>query len=312
MDRDLVLEVQASFSDLYNACSPPSHSDMDIAFARAKVESPRDSDAKWGVNKRDRVRVAFEDALNHGDERVNRLIDEMVRTLRQARVFSFTSEDVDVFTRELRDALRALGRIMDEEGRLQPATESPVIVGGTSSGPRAQSRSRTGPASAPQNDLRPAENLPRTDPSSVPQSGRIFLVHGHDTLRAVTLQRDVRMITGVDPIILADEASGGDTVIEKFERYASESGYAIVLMTADDEMAHPADEEKPMMRARQNVILELGYFIGRLGRRRVLVLREDVEWPSDIAGVVYTDLKASNWMEIVRRELRGAGFQILA
>lgn len=65
------------------------------------------------------------------------------------------------------------------------------------------------------------------------------------------------------------------------------------------------------MRARQNVILELGYFIGKLGRSRVLVLQEGVEWPSDIAGVVYISVTRVNWMEELRSELREAGFPIV-
>ncbi|GAB2548073.1 hypothetical protein GCM10027268_22290 [Brachybacterium huguangmaarense] len=63
MNRDDVLDAQAALSELYNACSPPSHSDMDVAFARAKVESPRATPTR-DVNKRDRVRVAFEYALD--------------------------------------------------------------------------------------------------------------------------------------------------------------------------------------------------------------------------------------------------------
>lgn len=309
MNRDDVLDVQAALSELYNACSPPSHSDMDIAFARAKVDSPRTTPTR-DVNKRDRVRVAFEYALERGDDCVNRLIDELVRALRQAQVFSvaYQSDDIEVFTGELRTALRSAGRLLDGEGRLQPAPESPLpprrVTPASSTQPSPHS------AAIPSLNARPIERQESESPGVAPPES-IFLVHGHDENAALRVQRDVRRITGVEPTILADQPSGGRTVIEKFEVHAAGSRYAIVMMTPDDEMAHQDSEGKSVMRARQNVLLELGYFIGKLGRERVVVLQEGVEWPSDIAGVVYINMAGVNWMEELRKELRLAGFSIV-
>lgn len=322
MNRDDVLDAQAAFSELYNACSPPSHSDMDVAFTRAKVESPRTTPTR-DVNKRERVRVAFEYALERGDDCVNRLIDELVRALRQARVFTsaYQSDDIEVFTTELRTALRSAGRVLDDEGRLQPAPETPLPPRGATPASRAQ----PGPVSiaqahAARNEMakfpyvehqaRGTNALSSAQNDAPPKA--IFLVHGHDETAALKVQRDVRRITGIEPTILADQPSAGRTVIEKFERYAAQSQYAIVLMTPDDEMAHQDSAGRPVMRARQNVVLELGYFIGKLGRSRVLVLQEGVEWPSDIAGVVYINMAKSNWMEELRMELREAGFPIVS
>lgn len=324
MNRDDMLDVQAALSELYNACSPPSHSDMDVAFARAKVESPRSTPTR-DVNKRDRVRIAFEYALERGDASVYRLIDELVRALRQARVFNsvYQSDDIKVFTSELQIALRSAGRILDDEGRLQPAPESALtprraaVTASDMPGPHSATAG-SGPFAggdvSSDRGVRPhlADSVPLPNAQTDAPPTSIFLVHGHNETAALRVQRDVRRITGIEPTILADKPSGGRTVIEKFERYAAQSQYAIVLMTRDDEMAHKDSAGRPVMRARQNVLLELGYFIGKLGRSRVLVLQDGVEWPSDIAGVVYISVTRANWMEELRSELREAGFPIVA
>ena len=101
----------------------------------------------------------------------------------------------------------------------------------------------------------------------------------------------------------------GMTIIEKLEEY-SDVGFAVVLLTPDDHGAFQGESDtKP--RARQNVILELGYFIGRLGRARVSALkRSGVEIASDFDGVVYTEFdERGAWKTELARELRGAGIK---
>src|SRR5262249_20276988 len=100
---------------------------------------------------------------------------------------------------------------------------------------------------------------------------RIFLVHGDDDH---TLHETARFLEKLHPnvIIRREQPNKGRTLIEKFEDYA-DVGFAIVLLTADDKGGPencPAGELKP--RGRQNVVFELGYFIGRLGRKRVCAL----------------------------------------
>ena len=96
---------------------------------------------------------------------------------------------------------------------------------------------------------------------------------------------------GLDPIILQNLPAAGDTIIEKLERYLGERGdvgFACVLLTPDDEGYPAGQSELRKYRARQNVILELGMVLGRLGRRCVAILhKESVELPSDIAGLIY-------------------------
>lgn len=139
-------------------------------------------------------------------------------------------------------------------------------------------------------------------------SDRVFIVHGHgDAAREAAARLITRL--GLAPVILHEQPSKGRTIIEKFVEYA-DVGFALVLMTADD-LGGPksADASVFRPRARQNVVLELGFFLGRLGRDRVCALYEDgVELPSDYDGVVFIPLDPSGaWQLMVGRELRAAG-----
>ena len=144
-----------------------------------------------------------------------------------------------------------------------------------------------------------------------PTGHKVFLVHGqeegvlHETARFLEkLKQDI--------VILREQPNKGRTIIEKFEDYA-DVGFAIVLLTADDRggtTSCPYDEQKP--RARQNVILELGYFLGRLGRNRVCALFEPgVEIPSDYSGVLYIPLDEQGaWHLSLAKEMKAAGLLI--
>jgi predicted nucleotide-binding protein len=139
----------------------------------------------------------------------------------------------------------------------------------------------------------------------------IFIVHGSDTLRAESVARTVTLSTGRKTIILRDEPNSGRTIIEKFEQHAAEVSYAIIVLTPDDKGSR-ADETGTAPRARQNVIFEMGYFYGLLGRARVSVLlRPGVEKPSDMDGIAYIlfdDNRA--WKTELLRDLKHAGFDI--
>ena len=115
---------------------------------------------------------------------------------------------------------------------------------------------------------------------------------------------------GFTPIILHEQANKGRTVIEKLEGEGSGAGFAIVLLSPDDEGCLKG--EKPTARARQNVLLELGYFVGALGRRRVCALqRGGLDLPSDFVGVVYEQFDdAGGWKQVIGRELQAAGYEI--
>ena len=147
-----------------------------------------------------------------------------------------------------------------------------------------------------------------------PQStfGRdVFIVHGHDEAAKFATVDFVKKFD-LNPIILDEKANKGQTIIEKFEAHAGEAGYAIALLTPDDIGARKGDKEQRNSRARQNVILELGYFMGKLGRERVCVLhKEDVELPSDIHGILYVPMDNNgNWKFNLAKEMQHAGLPV--
>lgn len=139
---------------------------------------------------------------------------------------------------------------------------------------------------------------------------RVFVVHGHDEAVRETTARFLEKL-GLEAVVLHEQATGGRTIVEKLEHY-SDVDFAVVLLTPDDVGASKADVSKLQARARQNVILELGYFVGKLSRAHVCALyRGPLELPSDILGVGYVQLDdAGSWRFSLAKELRAAGFPI--
>lgn len=138
---------------------------------------------------------------------------------------------------------------------------------------------------------------------------KIFIVHGHNNEKKLeTFQLLTNL--GLVPIILHEVANNGRTIIEKFE-HSSDVGFAIVLLTNDDK-GKSLEEKNYNLRARQNVVLELGYFFGKLGRKKVCALCADgIELPTDISGLLHIPLdKNGAWKTKVAKELQSAGFDI--
>lgn len=139
----------------------------------------------------------------------------------------------------------------------------------------------------------------------------VFIVHGRNE-PVLKMIREYVAALGLTPKILAELASGGNTIIEKLEDNAN-VGFAVVLYTADDVGGvGKSTPEKLALRARQNVIFEQGFFIGKLGRKRVATLYErGVEIPSDYQGVIYIPLDAEGeWKKLLKREIVSAGIII--
>lgn len=136
---------------------------------------------------------------------------------------------------------------------------------------------------------------------------KVFVVHGHDEAALQAVARFLEQL-GLEAVILRERPDQGRATIEKFEHYAGQAGFAVVLLTPDDIAGVPSVPASAA-RARQNVIFELGYFVGKLGRGRACLLRKgDVEIPSDLYGVIYTDLDAaSGWKIKLVQELKAAG-----
>ena len=139
----------------------------------------------------------------------------------------------------------------------------------------------------------------------------VFIVHGHNEAAKYKVANFVKDLD-LTATILDEQPSRGQTIIDKFEEHANEAGFAIVLLTSDD-VGGPKDKKDELNpRARQNVILELGYFLHGLGRERVCVLYEDgVELPSDIHGIVYVSLdNGDGWKLKLAKEMKNIGLPI--
>jgi len=137
----------------------------------------------------------------------------------------------------------------------------------------------------------------------------VFIVHGRDE---TLLQQTARFIEklDVDPIILFEQPGKGYTIIEKLEEY-SNVNFAIILFTPDD-VGKLANEEDFKPRARQNVVLELGFFIGKIGRSNVAVIYdESIEMPSDYRGVEYIKIDPEGaWKLSLAKEIKESGIKI--
>ena len=153
----------------------------------------------------------------------------------------------------------------------------------------------------------PEKSAGRTD-VLVTSNRKVFVIHGHDTTAKLELARFLAQLD-LDPVILEEQSSEGNTIIEKVEKNAAVN-YAVALLTPDDAVV-AAGESAATRRARQNVIFELGYFIGRLGRNRVRALTKgEPEIPSDYYGVVYIPMESGDWRIPLVRELKAAGFAV--
>jgi predicted nucleotide-binding protein len=149
--------------------------------------------------------------------------------------------------------------------------------------------------------------VPKERVLQMPNSSKVFLVHGHDEAMESQVARFLEKLK-LTPVILHEQANQGKTIIEKFERHSSDVGFAVVLLSPDD--TGSAKGGTPSPRARQNVVLELGYFIGKLGRDRVCALHAgEVELPSDLHGVVWVPY-SGDWKLKLIQELKAADIAI--
>lgn len=165
----------------------------------------------------------------------------------------------------------------------------------------------------------------------IPSAKDVFIVHGQDHEPMKELKEFLKEI-GFNPIVLHEQASGSRTIIEQLEKY-SKVGYAFVILTPDDWGGNKDDflsvldgiasgytdledafhDREFRYRARQNVILEFGYFIGKLGRDKVCcLLKGNVEKPSDMHGIIHIPFKDSvkKAQYKIIKELKAVGFKI--
>ena len=137
---------------------------------------------------------------------------------------------------------------------------------------------------------------------------QVFIVHGHDDLAKEETARFIQKL-GFSPIILHEQASSGLTIIEKIESYTN-VGFGVVLYTPCDKGAKNGDESDLKLRARQNVVFEHGYLIGKIGRKNVTALvKGTIETPNDISGVVYISM-SNDWKIALAKELKNSGYPV--
>ena len=134
----------------------------------------------------------------------------------------------------------------------------------------------------------------------------VFIIHGHDSASTHEIARYVEQLD-LKVIILDEQPSQGRTIIEKFEAQ-SDVGFTIALLTPDDVGSIKDKQEEEKYRARQNVIFELGYFMGKIGRGRVCLMQKgEIEFPSDLHGIIYIPIDESGgWKLKLLKELRAA------
>ena len=142
---------------------------------------------------------------------------------------------------------------------------------------------------------------------------RVFVVHGHDGEAQISVVRFLEK-GGARPFVIRDLPSEGRTIMEMIDKY-SNVHYAIVLLTPDDVGGKKGSPPQLRPRARQNVILELGFFLGRLGRERVAALYkadgEPIEIPTDYQGVRYIAMdEAGGWQLLLSEEMKKAGIPV--
>lgn len=134
-------------------------------------------------------------------------------------------------------------------------------------------------------------------------------MHGHDEAVKEAVARFISKLE-LEPIILHEQPSQGRTVVEKLEAHG-DVGFAVVLLTPDD-IGGSKEPANLQPRARQNVVLELGYFLALLGRENICALyKGDLELPSDYLGVIYVPFDSGGgWRLTLAREIKAAGFPI--
>lgn len=133
----------------------------------------------------------------------------------------------------------------------------------------------------------------------------VFIIHGHDN----ELKTEIQLLltrAGVNNLVLHEQPDKGRTIIDKLVEESNNSNYAIALLSPDDRL------EDGSNRARQNVILEIGYFIGKLGKERVRILRKgDIEIPSDLQGILYENYDVPGaWKIKICKELIAVGIYV--
>ena len=143
---------------------------------------------------------------------------------------------------------------------------------------------------------------------------KVFVVYGHDINARTQLEAMLRR-WDLEPLIIDQLVSSGNTIIEKLEEYTENVDFGIVLATPDDIGYAKDNEKQKKYRVRQNVVLELGMLLAKVGRTKVAILlsqAEEMERPSDIEGLIYIPFKdnVEDTMVSLAKEMRRNGYPL--
>lgn len=297
--------------------------------------------AENGLNHSGIDQLLFEADLEPEDDRKRNKKDKLLLLVRNqpneanVRVISDYLADRDVFGRrdrgvldeEVEALLHSLERdgwALQHEGLVRGGAPSSILE----SKPPLESQSSQTAEEEDEAD----EDVELAEDPDAAMSRRVFIVHGKDHSLKEAVARLVAQ-QGYDPIVLHEREDRGRTIIEKFVQEAEDAAFAIVLLTPDDlgasrdeievgkhMMEIPVDQMDGLFarirpRARQNVVLELGYFIGALGRERVcaLISETSIEEPSDYLGVLYVpvvNVEDTAWRYKLCKEMKAAGLDV--
>lgn len=156
---------------------------------------------------------------------------------------------------------------------------------------------------------------PQNGAAAKPMLSKVFVVYGHDAAARTELEAMLRRWR-LEPLILDQLPSEGQTIIEKLEKYTAEVKFAVVLATPDDEGYRAGHEDEKAFRARQNVVMELGMMLTLLGRKNVAILmkqQDNMERPSDIQGLLYIPFKDNLQKDaglLLAKEMQTQGYPI--
>jgi predicted nucleotide-binding protein len=160
-----------------------------------------------------------------------------------------------------------------------------------------------------------AAAAPQNGVAVKPVLSKVFVVYGHDATARTELEAMLRRWK-LEPLILDQLPSEGQTIIEKLEKYTAEVKFAVVLATPDDEGFRSGHEDERAFRARQNVVMEFGMMLAKLGRRNVAILmkqQDNMERPSDIQGLLYIPFKDNLQKDaglLLAKEMQAQGYPI--
>jgi predicted nucleotide-binding protein len=240
--------------------------------------------------------------LRHPEERTaegEQLALAIVRAAARADpTYPAERNEMDLATRhEFWNALKRDGYRCADGGIVPDVAEAEAAP------PYAAPRSRPAESSS----AAEASGVPKRRPSMSHERPQVFIVHGRDDAAKHEVARFLQQLD-LEPVILHERPNRGRTLITKFQEESADIHFAVVLMTPDD-VGGLAGAASFNARARQNVIFELGFFIGKLGASRVCALVVgEIERPSDFDAVVYVTFgSGTTWKTELARELRHAG-----